>query len=160
MSDAIFSPKISSGTDNNKVVDLNNPLDKAQFLRVAKELELTVFQSHLLGFQDKIEVYENSSLKKQERRFLCICQDENGINVHYVINLVNFLTLREATEKVLNFLKQYEDLPKVVAIVNLDPGCQNVFQLYDHLGNAVQRPGHYGNVRIENAANLMVYYYE
>jgi hypothetical protein len=120
----------------------------------------TVFQTHLLYYKDQLGVGSNGSSQTRERRFLAVCKDEDDNIVHFLINLAGNNTLYEGTTKVADYLKRTEDVNSIIFMINLDTGCQNVFQAYDPAGNPVPGDGFNGKTPITNASNLVVYYYE
>lgn len=145
-------------------IDLRNAFQRSQFIDWAKENNATVFQTHLFYYNNIIQVFPNGNKEKRERRFLAVAKDQNGIVCHYIVNIKSKnnsgYTIYDATVKVTNFLKKYEDVSNIVFLINLDPGCQDVFEVKTEKGLVDQRPGFKGTVPIENSANLIVYYFE
>jgi hypothetical protein len=136
------------------------PMDFALFKNWAGAEDATVFQTHLLYFRDKIGVGSNGSVSTRERRFLAVCKDEDDNVVHCLVNLAGNNTLYNATTKVADYLKRTADMNSIIFMINLDTGCQDVFQAFDKTGNRVVGKGFNGNTDLSNASNLLVYYYE
>ena len=147
-----------SKTGKSSVLNLRNAIDFSTFKNWAREEEVTVFQTHLLNFNDSILVYTNGSPNARERRFLAVCRDEDGSIVHCIINLAGTNTLYDATIKVTDYLKKIEDMKNIIYMVNFCCGCHDVFQAFDKNGN--YKSGFSGTMPINSAANLLVYYYE
>lgn len=148
-----------SGNGVSKKVDIKNSLHRMEFFNWATAEKATVFQSHLFYYKDSLTIATNSDKKVAPRRFLCVGRHEGDV-MHYIVYLSTDNTLYDATLKISNFLKNYESLDELIFIVNLDTGCQNVFQLRKNDGSIDNRTEFKGDVPITNAANLIVYYYE
>ena len=144
-----------------KTVDIkNNAFQRAEFIKWAKDLSATVFQTHLFVYKDNITISPfNSSSVIAPRRFLAVCRIGGEI-VHYIINLPFSASLYNGSIKAYNYLKKYEDVTEVTFMINLDPGCQNIYQVYNKNGTISNDSNFKGDVSIINAANLLVYYYE
>jgi hypothetical protein len=143
----------------------NNTFDRVQFIKWAEQNEATVFQAHLLVYKDKLDLTNcrtGSCLNKASRRFLAVCKDQNDKLVHIIIHCITETTLYDGTKKAYTFLKEFKDMKEVVFMVNLDTGCQNVFTLYKPDGSEkiIKVIGGNDFYRIEQAVNLLVYYYE
>jgi len=149
-------------------IDLNNGQHMPRFRDWAEDKKATVFQTHLLAYKNELkfklnkENYRKTSAGKQlrERRFLAICKTKSGEVKHLIIHKGDKSkgeNLYDASEKVLNFLK-YRKQFEVIALLNLDPGSQDVFQYYNNDGK--ENPIIKGEVGIDNARNLLVYYFE
>jgi len=151
-------------TDENGRLRLNprsSAYDKQLFINWAKKGQATVFQSHLLVYDDTLQVGRNGSPTVSPRRVLAVCKEDNEIT-HYIINLPNASTLYDGARKALDYLKKYEGVARVAFMINLDTGCQDIFTLYDRSGKKIARPPFQGNdhVTASQATNLLVYYYE
>jgi hypothetical protein len=147
-----------ASTGVKKSLDLKKYSDKYEFIEWAKSEQATVFQTHLLAFEDQLKVgASNSSANARERRFLAACRS-NGVLYHVIVHIDNNLTLYEATKEVVSFLKNLKEMDTVISIVNLDTGLQDVFELYNSDGS--KRTEIAGRVNASEAYNLLVYYYE
>lgn len=154
---------ITFGDGSKQTVDIrHNAYDLATFKKWAQEQEATVFQTHLFVYKDKLLVKPGASDKKQERRFLAVCKLDNGDIVHYIINLPTPSNIYDGGSKALSYLKDHEEVQEVIFMINLDTGCQDVFTLYDAIGNEHRSRHFQGDARIDlkNASNILVYYYE
>ncbi len=151
--------KVQGGNISGTKLDIaGNNYHRTQFIKWCKSQEATVFQTHLLVYKDQIKVSSsNSSSSKRERRFLAVGYDDDGELIHCIVHAPENATLYKATKKVLNFLNEFKEM-EVTYMVNLDTGCQNIFDLYDKYGrlSSVVK----GTTSVSNAANLLVYYYE
>ena len=147
-----------SSTGKSFVLNLRNAFDFSTFKNWAREEEATVFQTHLLNYKGVLGVGTNGSPNARERRFLAVCKDEDGNIIHCLINLAGRNTIYDATTKVSDYLKKIEDMDNIIFLINLDTGCQDVFQAFDENGN--YKTGFSGRMPINSAANLLVYYYE
>jgi hypothetical protein len=153
-------------SNGNKTFDIkNNSFDRVQFIKWAEENEATVFQAHLLAYKDKLDISickTGTCLNPASRRFLAVCKDQNDKLVHTIVHCITETTLYDGSYKVYNFLKDFKDMKEVVYMVNLDTGCQNVFSLYkpDGVEKSIKVVGNNYFYKIEQAVNLLVYYYE
>jgi hypothetical protein len=165
----IVATKVSDGNlsiienGNKKNININNSFDRNNFVTWAQKNEATVFQSHLLVYNDQLNTsYCNSKTqscaKKASRRFLAICENENNEIVHVIIHSPSETTLHDGTTKVFKFLKDYKEMKSVKFMINIDTGCQNVFNLYKSDGTKYTKIK--GTLDESEAANLLVYYYE
>jgi len=155
---------LSINTSNGlkKMLDIrSNAFQRAEFIKWAKNQETTVFQTHLLVYDDQIKISGiNSSLATAKRRFLAVCKSNNEI-IHYVINLSEETSLYRGTMKAYRYLKELEEVESVTFMINLDTGCQNIYKTFNRNGNEVTADKKFqGDINISNAANLLVYYYE
>ncbi len=151
---------IESSTEREYILNLKDPMDFLFFKRWAYKEEVTVFQTHLLYYHDQPCVGSNGSAVERERRFLAVCKDEDDNVMHCLVNLPGNNTLYDATIKVTNYLKYDEDVKNIIFIVNLETGCQNVFQVFDEKSNRVLGSGFNGTADLSQASSLLVYYYE
>jgi hypothetical protein len=149
-----------SSTGISNVVDIRKPIDFMRFKNWAAIEDATIFQTHLLYYKDQLGVGTNGSSSTRERRFLAVCKDEDDNVVHCLVNLAGNNTLYDATVKVVDYLKRSSDMNSIIFMVNLDTGCQNIFQAYDSKGRIVPGDGFNGTTPITQASNLLVYYYE
>ncbi len=141
-------------------LDIKKSLDKNRFLQWASREEATVFQTHLFVYKNKQKIYHNASTKEAERRFLAVCKRDDGNLYYYLINLPDKSTLLNGVVKAMNYLSKNEDVDEIVYMINLDPGSQDVFQAFDSIGKQISNQRFQGKIEINNAANLLVFYYE
>lgn len=149
-----------SGAGGKKTLDIRNVFQKQEFIKWAQENSATVFQTHLFFYGNKLTIGSNSSQEKRERRFLAVGKDDSGDVKHYLVNLSGANTLYQATLKVSKYLQEYEDVENLIFLINLDTGCQDVFETYKPTGAVEKRKGFSGKAPITQATNLIVYYYE
>ncbi len=132
--------------------------DRQDFIDWAESQEATVFQTHLLVYKNQLEIASNASTTPRERRFLAVGKDVNtGETCHVIVNSPESTSLYEGTRRVKDFLNEYKDM-EVTFMINLDPGDQNVFFLFNRDGsvnNSIRGP-----LPITSAANLLAYYYQ
>ncbi len=151
--------RVQGGRISGMKLDIKgNSLHKTEFIKWCERNEATVFQTHLLVYKNKIKVSSvNSSSSKRERRFLAVGYDDDEQLVHCIVHFPEYTTLYNGTKKVLNFLNEFKEM-EVEYMINLDTGCQNVFKLYN--GDGSLNHSIKGERFINNAANLLVYYYQ
>jgi hypothetical protein len=152
--------RISGGGVNaNRTYDLRKSSDLTIFKSWAKKQGATVFQTHLLAWDNELQFKYNYRSKpaKRERRFLALGKLPDGNIVHCIVHKPEFQSLYDASSKVLNFLKTRKRM-KVIALLNLDTGMQNVCTVFTKSGainNMIIGP-----TDIKDAENLLVYYYD
>jgi hypothetical protein len=145
----------------DRVLDLRRQYDQTEFIDWAKSEQATIFQSHLFVYKNELKITDNGSepaRKTAPRRFLAVCQSGTEY-IHYIVNLPAASTLYNGTVKALKYLNNLEQV-NVVFMVNLDPGCQDVYKIFDKTGKEVKSKNFSGTLDTSQAANLLVYYYE
>jgi hypothetical protein len=105
-----------------------------------------------------LKIGNNGSDALAARRFLAVCQSGNDV-IHYIVNMPAASTLYNGTVKALKYLNELEQVT-VVFMVNLDPGCQDVYKIFDKTGKEVKSRNFSGTLDTSQAVNLLVYYYE
>ena len=90
---------------------------------------------------------------------MAVGTDEDGILRHIIVNLSAGNTIYDASVKAVNFLKK-DGIEEISFLINLDTGCQDVFQVLTPTGTVDSRKGFYGKAPISKGTNLIVYYYE
>ncbi|MCP4521977.1 MAG: hypothetical protein GY827_09865 [Cytophagales bacterium] len=151
--------KVQGGNISGIPLDLRgNSLHRQSFLEWGKDNQVTVFQTHLLVYDNKLKISSsNSSSSSRERRFLAVGNDEDGNLIHCVIHSAANTTLYDGADRVLKFLNNFKDM-SVVFMVNLDTGAQDVLKVFDENGYVM--PKLKGQKTIDESVNLLVYYYE
>ncbi|UPT68635.1 MAG: hypothetical protein M0D57_08450 [Sphingobacteriales bacterium JAD_PAG50586_3] len=135
-----------------------NGRDLAEFKTWAEDEEATVFQTHLLVYNNKLTISSiNSSTNVARRRFLAVGKDEDGKLVHMIVQCPNACTLYEGANKTFNFLREKQSMD-ITFMINLDTGYQDVFKLYNEDGTI--NSAIYGEKDLSVAINLLAYYYE
>lgn len=148
---------------SNKIVDIKNSFDRNKFVNWAKSNDATVFQSHLLVYEDKLNTSpctnsQQSCARKASRRFLAVGLNEQNELIHAIIHSPSESTLYDGASKVFRFLKDYKEMRKIHFMINLDTGCQDVFNLYYSDGTKASKLN--GSLNENDAVNLLVYHYE
>lgn len=153
---------IRLGNGEYKTLNIRaNFYDRLQFIKWAEDVEATVFQTHLLVYKNALQVYLPTSTDVntiRERRFLAGCKDEFGNIIHTIIHSPSHTTLYEGARRVKEFLIEFKEMEEVVFMINLDTGCQDVFQVNNPDGRT--NPDIRGNAPISQAVNLLAYYFE
>jgi hypothetical protein len=153
--------KITYPDKSTKTVDIrNDAYGKIEFIKWATDEEATVFQAHLFVYEDKLKLGTNADATMATRRFLAVCKEANDQIAHYVINLPTEATLYKGATKAFRILKELEEVKQIVFMINLDTGCQNVFNAFDEAGGQHSNPLLKGDRPINSAINLLAYYYE
>jgi len=143
----------------NRSLDLRNSYsDLDDFIEWAKENEATVFQTHLLVYDNILTIdRRTSSTTPRERRFLAVGRNEDDEIVHSIVYNPSYNSLYDGSKKALNFLNDFKDM-EVLFMINLDTGMQDIFHLYNSdcsLNSSIK-----GRSNPSHAANLPVYYFD
>ena len=139
-------------------------IDRASFIDWAKKANATVFQTHLLAYNNELTIFDpkNSNClnckENRERRFLAACRDDENILYHVIIHCPANTTIYDGANNVLNYLKKQKEMKDVIFLINLDTGCQDVFEYYNSDGTKNGKIQ--GRSPIKDAANLLVYYFQ
>jgi hypothetical protein len=147
------------GADSTKKYDVRKSAwDLQTFIKWATEHEATVFQTHLLVYNNKLEVdFMNSSHAVAPRRFLAICRMEPDITYHIVIQCTEYSSIYDGSKKALDYLNQ-EMKMRVASMINLDTGDQDVFRLFEKDGTYNRQIK--GERELSAAVNLLAYYFQ
>ena len=143
-----------------ETIDIRNGLHRSRFLDWCKKEQATVFQTHLLIYDNKTKVSSNASSSKAIRRLLVMAKDANGQLFHMILYPKQWsATLAETADYTLNLLnsKGYQ----VLSAINLDTGRIDVLatstELSDCKGNAITGES---NLQRQKISNMLVYYTE
>jgi hypothetical protein len=150
--------------DNVEYKIRSNPRDLANFKNWAKTNQATIFQTHLLA-KDNTLLVKPANLNKvmyneqRERRFLIASKDNTSGKVyHYIVNRdkTKPTYLYDGAKDAFNFL-QGRGI-NVTWMINLDVGAQDAFGFNTSDGQPHSRIK--GMASLDDALNLLVYYYE
>lgn len=143
------------------MLNLRNSLDRSKFFKWAQDNSATVFQSHLLYHKNEMKISPmNSNPDKRERRMLAVAKDDEGNVRYYMINLKSYNTLYNATEKIVRYLKNKSEITEIVFLINLDTGYQDAFQVRRSDGSIISDRDFSGELSLEVAQNLIIFYFE
>ena len=145
-----------TGFGQEKSFDMSSYFDVEKFLMWAKQEKLSVFQTHLLAYNNEVKVSSNSSDAERERRFLVIATNKKGEKEHFIINKPQPASLLNATNAVVDYFKNKNYI--VHSINNIDTGVDNYLRFFDSdctESNSIKAVSdHFPR------SGLMVYYYE
>jgi hypothetical protein len=113
----------------------------------------------LLAEKNILKLERNGATNKdpRERRFLIASKDQStGDTYHYILQRKSPATLYDGAYDALDFLKKRGI--DVLWMINLDTGWQDTFGFFTSDGK--KHPNIKGQVGLDGAANLLVYYYE
>lgn len=137
-------------------LDLSNSFDRINFFNWASKNKATVFQTHLVCFQN--QVFGNiENFKKENRRILARAKNKSGEYFQYIINIASPVSLHDAANIVFSYLKSEESVTDVEFAINLDLGSQDIFGAYPSNGTKINNR-FFGSRNISDALNLIVYY--
>jgi hypothetical protein len=126
----------------NKTKTIENPLNSllayAELLDWCRTRNVTMFQTQLLAFSDRLMIDPGKAKPElRERRILSLVSQESGsgspASVHHVIfNIVAPCKLADIAAEIFATLKKRK--MKVEALLNLDVGAFNILQTFDDHG--------------------------
>jgi hypothetical protein len=152
------------GSNGPIMVDVRNPLDAQKFKSWAQTNNATVFQTHLLCYNNDLKIQPlsgGSSANTASRRFLAVCQDKQGAIQHVILNIKEPVTLYDGAKSIKDYLLHPSNVfNKLHFMINLEDGMQDIFESYDGHGNRDNRKYFGGTSLLPDARNLLVYYYE
>jgi hypothetical protein len=138
--------------------DLRNTFDRSRFFNWSKENKATVFQSHLLCYQNEMRFVGTGSSSQRKRRFLAVTKDPDQYLHYYLVNIESANTLFKATKKLVKFLGRYTK--DIHCVINLDTGRANAYEVRDSKGRIIDEDGFRGEISLKNSKNLLVFYFE
>ena len=145
-----------TGSGQEKNFDMSSDFGVEKFLMWAKQEKLSVFQTHLLAYNNEVILGSNSSDVERERRFLVIATNKKGEKEHFIINKRQPASLLNATNAVIDYLKNKKYF--VHSITNYDAGAEDYFRFYLNDGSVSNKLKGLSDHFPRPA--LMVYYYE
>jgi hypothetical protein len=130
--------------------------DKLVLLNWGREESATIFQTHLLAYDNKLRTYSNGDAKRASRGMLALVTDKKDNVMHIVFEIDREVSLYEAAKDALSTLKKRN--LEVVGLMNLDRGAYDIMEAYNDNSQSMSFLS--GSVSVSNATNLLVYYYE
>jgi hypothetical protein len=148
-------------TDSANYKIRSNSRDLISFKNWAKTNKATIFQTHLLAKNNKLKIEPNKckNCEPTYRRFLIASKDNSSGKVyHYIVqrDSNSQTTLYQGAKDAFDFL-QGRGI-NVTWMINLDTGMQDTFSFYTSDG--IEHSKIHGTRTIDDARNLLVYYYE
>ncbi len=130
----------------------NNDKDSFNFINWAESNYATVFQLPLMYSSE----YGNNfgSLyngNRAERRFLALCEGNDGVIYHLIIDVPGQINLNYSASKLINMLTS--DFETLYSLSVLDTGGKNI--LYEYMNGYASKKA---DVDISLATNLIIYY--
>jgi len=154
---------IREDNGNFKTLDIRDPIKRAEFISWAQQKQATIFQTHLFVYRDNLIIDSITANRRNNqtapRRFLAVCREEDGTITYYVINLPTASTIYDGVVKTKEYLKNVENVNQIVFLINLDTGCQNLYQANDPSGNEINNKFFRGDVKVHDAINLLAFYF-
>ena len=143
---------------NTSSFDFKNSSDFYRFKNFATENKMIVFQTHLLIWEGKLTFENNlSSSSKRERRFPAIGIDENGNEIHCLINHAKYETLYISNKNILEILQNEKGI-KIKSMINMETRASDVAGFF--MSNGVKRTEFSGKMGPEKSHNFLIYYYD
>ena len=140
----------------NSSFNLKSNKDRFDFLSCCEEKKMSVFQTHLLYFENELRIGYPNFKKPSKRRFLVNAKISDGNDLVYILQVNNHLELYDATLRAKDFLSDDIKL-KDFSIINLDAGANDVLVIFNEYGSIVKDIN--GASSIDNSSDLLVFYY-
>ncbi|MEM6316486.1 MAG: hypothetical protein AAF960_02390 [Bacteroidota bacterium] len=134
---------------------INASYDKTRLLQWAQRIKASVFQTHLLAFDNALTISTAGNKKVAKRKFLATVYDKSGNKQRVLFYLQKGAYLQKAAKQVFDYLRVQGY--HVQAMVNLDTGGNDILTIDDTLqrcNNRVIR----GFMSATYATNLLVFY--
>lgn len=136
----------------NQYVNPRNSSQKQQFIDWAYKEDATVFQTNLMYYKNTPKIGYVSATA--ERRILALVEN-SGIVYHVIFNIEESVSLTDIAYELFDLLRN-KGL-NVIAMINLDTGMCNAFELYNSDG---QQLPFKGSSDMSSLSNMIVYYYD
>ena len=150
----VYNKNAPSQLSANQTFHLTKTLDRTSFTNLALQKNWTVFQTHLLAYNNKLMISEEGRKKVAKRKFLALIE-QDGTN-YAIIYYTKGNYLYDATKDIFDLLKKKSN-SQVNAIINLDTGVQDVLQLNNSIqgckGEQIK-----GIISPDYAMNLLTFY--
>jgi hypothetical protein len=153
----IEDPRLTITYSNGKSYKINAREDKERLLDWAISEKATIFQTHLLAYDNELNISRAARKEKRMRRTLVLATDSSGDLFHIVYYFKEKVYMYDLGRDLLQYLRDDEDM-NVVAILNLDTGMYNVQEVWDEDGYSQSELS--GDTNMKDATNLVVYHYE
>lgn len=153
----IEDPQLTIKYSNGKSYKIDARRDKERLLDWAVSEKATIFQTHLLAYDNELNISRAARKEKRMRRTLVLATDAAGDLYHIIYYFKEKVYMYDLGRDLLQYLRDDEGMD-VVAILNLDTGMYNVQEVWDEDG--YQQPELSGDTNMKDATNLVVYHYE
>ncbi|WP_156921575.1 hypothetical protein [Desulfovibrio inopinatus] len=143
----------------NSLLRITNPLTSlisySKLLAWCKRFKVTLFQTQLLAYSDKLMIDEQRAKKQlRERRILVLERDKKtSVLYHVVFDIQKSSNLAVIAREI--YANRVKNGKKIEAMLNLDVGSYNILDVFTKQGKKV--PGPSGPVDVVKATNLIVY---
>jgi hypothetical protein len=145
-SDGVFKIRNSDGRD------------KQSFIQWAQKNSATVFQTHLLAYNNELTINQNLNVdSERDRLFLIASKDKlSGETYLYLVRGVFPKSLFEASRDMLDLFKSKN--AEISWMINLESGFHRSFNVYDQKGIEYKNLSEPNS--LDDALNLLLFYYE
>ena len=134
-----------------------NPIkDKLVLLNWGRAESATIFQTHLLAYDNELRTYDNGPKQRASRGILALVIDKDGNVMHILFEIDRQVSLYNAAKDVLKTLTKRK--LDVVGLMNLDRGAYDIMSVFNDNNRSLSFMN--GSVPVSSATNLLVYYYE
>lgn len=134
---------------------LHATYDKARILSWAQKNQSSIFQTHLLVYENALKITASGNIRQAKRKFLATVYTKTKQKQYVLIYLQRGAYLQKATKKILAYL-QSKDL-YVYSMINLDTGGNDILSLHPSIKTCNNRTIK-GFMPIQTATNLLVFY--
>lgn len=149
-----FSLPLTHNTTTGTLRPLTSIVDYSRLLDWCRRRKATVFQTQLLAHGDQLLIDPSkASPELRERRILAMVREGQGTLSHVVFDVTTPTALADIAVEICDTMKVRK--LRVEAMLNLDVGSYNIFQVFDDRGGLLQEMQ--GPTSLSKATNLIVY---
>lgn len=132
--------------------------DKQSFIQWAQKNSATVFQTHLLAYNNELTIKQNLNFdSKRDRLFLISGKDKLSEETYlYLVRRISQENLFEASRDLLDLFKSKN--AEISWMINLESGYHRCFNVYDQNGLTCKDLSERNS--LDDALNLLLFYYE
>lgn len=129
--------------------------DYGKLVKWIKNEKLSVFQTQLLAYSDRLSIDELLAPKtKRERRILVLASNQKGQVFNIIFHIEKQYSLATISKIIFQTIKKRH--LKVEAMLNLDVGSYNILEVYDTNENRLSKPT--APTSKDKASNLIIFY--
>lgn len=136
-------------------IKIQNDYDFSKFIRWAKDNKASVFQTHLLAYENQLTVSKLASINVAFRKLLVETTDDEGKEFLTLFYIRRGAFLFDAANSIVQYLQTKEYT--VNTMINLDTGVNDILDLHPNW-NTCNTAVIKGRTEINYAPNLIVFY--
>jgi len=140
----------------NQRIELNDVYDRTRFLAWVEKNNGSLFQTHLLAFNQDLKITNVARDRVADRKLL-VTLSKDGEEYFVLFHFARSIYLYDAAKMTLEYLTEKKNA-EIHGIVNLDTGVHNVLELPEQAAHCAM--GTLGKEHPQEAANLLTFFYQ